>query len=658
VDGSGSRLPYTQCFIGKLLPDYWRRFISKIVGAHTNHASDQKLLVRLFIEWKRLIERELRGEQALLASKSPLEILQIVSSHLSQGCGQSPIDWNAISEEEQVRRISEAWRSICLPFGEEAYRQLSIDEQHKIDLFVWGGCCMHKSHNSTQAGYEAMTKAWSRIKDAAPPVRLITKDNRAAADKGTEEQKARINLLAKGGAIAHNSIMAMVMHNKDDKKGQQDVFNAAYERHFGSRKSFPEVQTARFGSNLQCSVEKVVNRDFYIQFMCDLGNSKAKLTPNKSMFTNLEQNVNAGLHCISTLTEDAAAAVYHEVIDGPYLGDSRRLDANGKPQNLLDKGETHERLLKFIKRIADDPGSALAVDHDAGLPLDFLGQPISRPDVYDAVKQLTPQLPHLKTMIQAFFAGAYAKWQNFVTEFAEDGIIAKMTPEERAAVFLSTTNDINEGALGMLRVALRKSPNLSLQGYNARMLLRKNNLVAYMKEMPASAWTFCQVKARSQKRGGVEKKRRIRMADLRVVRATTNAAARVEKAKKLAEQQAKIDEIMAGVSVVCDESRIAAMKGEDLKLQIQWYRRFDERDAATGERLIQVPPFSKLKVDERRDLVRALALKYSALKAASIGAEDVIGTCDAESKDSNHYEHLDELEEDGDWYETDCEDDY
>jgi hypothetical protein len=106
------------------------------------------------------------------------------------------------------------------------------------------------------------------------------------------------------------------------------------------------------------------------------------------------------------------------------------LDANRKPQNLLNIGETHKRLLKFIKCVADNLCSVLAVDHGAGLLLYFLGQPISHPDIHDAVKQLTLQLPHLKTMIQVFFASAYAKWQNFVTKFAEDGIIAKMTPKE------------------------------------------------------------------------------------------------------------------------------------------------------------------------------------------------------------------------------------
>jgi hypothetical protein len=615
---------YSKCFIGKLSPNYWRKFIWKIVGAHTDHASDQKLLVKLFTEWKRLIDRELRGEEALLASKSPLEILQLISTHIHKQAG-APLDWERLPEEEQVRLVSEAWRSICIPFGEESYRKLSPEEQHKIDMFVWGGCCMHKSHNATQAGYDAMTKAWASIKGAVPPVRLITMDNRALADKGSAAQRARINQLAKGGAVAHNSIMAMVMHHKDDKKGQQDVFKNAFLHSFGFVKTFPEVQTARFGSNLQCSVEKVVNRDFYIKFMQELGDSKAKLSPAKSTLTNLEENVKMGLECLSTLTEDWVAAMYCESVDLEYLARVRGgTDVDGNPENLLDLGPLHTQLLDYIKNIADNPDAALKAWSE-GMPNTFLNRPIKNPEVYRAMMSLAPQLPHLPAMIQAFFRGAHTKWLNFVTEFAENGQLSKMSKEDRAAAFLSTTNDLNEGALGMLRVALRKMPNLSLQGYNARMLLRKNNLVGYMRALPPEAWRFCEMEARRQARGGLERKRRLRMAEARVQRARANAKIRTDRAKKREEQQRRTEEIMAGVQVELDEKVIADMKGEDLNLQIKWYRRLEDVDE-NGEKFIQIPPCSRMKVPEKCALVQSLALKYRMLHGdASVSNEAVSG---------------------------------
>jgi hypothetical protein len=259
--------------------------------------------------------------------------------------------------------------------------------------------------------------------------------------------------------------MAMVMHHKDDKKGQQDIFKNAFLHSFGFVKTFPEVQTARFGSNLQCSVEKVVNRDFYIKFMQELGDAKAKLGPAKSTLTNLEENVKLGLECLSTLTEDWVAAMYCETVDLKYLARVRGgTDADGNPENLLDLGPLHTQLLGYIKKIANDPHAALKTWSE-GMPKTFLNRPIKNPNIYRAMMCLVPQLTHLLAMIQAFFRGTHTKWLNFVTEFAENGELSKMSKEDRVAAFLSTTNNLNKGALGMLRVALRKMPNLSLQGY-------------------------------------------------------------------------------------------------------------------------------------------------------------------------------------------------
>jgi hypothetical protein len=219
---------YTRCFTGKITLEYWKIFITKMVGGMTDHASDQKLLIKLIMNWKRLIDRELRGQNVLLAEKSPVELLQMISDHLHSN-DSVPVDWKLLPEDEQAKLVAEAWRSICIPFGEDAYSKLSPAEQRKVDMFIWSGCSMHKSLNTTKAGYDAMTAEWPKLAGAAPPARLITKDNRATLKKGSEDETERIHALSKGGAAKHNEIMGMVMNNKDDKKGQQDVFRNAYE---------------------------------------------------------------------------------------------------------------------------------------------------------------------------------------------------------------------------------------------------------------------------------------------------------------------------------------------------------------------------------------------------------------------------------------------
>jgi hypothetical protein len=199
-----------------------------MVGGMTDHASDQKLLIKLIMNWKRLIDRELRGQNVLLAKKSPVELLQMIPDHLHSN-NSVPFDWKLLPEHEQAKLGAEAWRSICIPFGEDAYSKLSPAEQRKVDMFIWSGFSMHKSLNTTKAGYDAMTAEWPKLAGAAPLARLITKDNRATIKKGSEGETERIHALSKEGAAKHNEIMGMVMSNKDDKKGQQDVFRNAYD---------------------------------------------------------------------------------------------------------------------------------------------------------------------------------------------------------------------------------------------------------------------------------------------------------------------------------------------------------------------------------------------------------------------------------------------
>jgi hypothetical protein len=218
--------------IGKIDAGFWRNFTRKLSGAQTDHANDQKLLVKLLEQWKRLVDRELRGEQVLLAQNSPLELIKMITSHLREQAHEEAIDWENLPEREEMRLVSDAWRSMCISHGKDAFKELSDEEQFQVDLFVWSGCCMHKSLNTCKAGYAAMSAAWKTIDGSPEPVKLISKDKRDAMNKGTEEQRVRIQSAAQGGAIPHNASCGMVFKNQNDKKGQQDVYNMEYEVRF------------------------------------------------------------------------------------------------------------------------------------------------------------------------------------------------------------------------------------------------------------------------------------------------------------------------------------------------------------------------------------------------------------------------------------------
>jgi hypothetical protein len=325
--------------------------------------------------------------------------------------------------------------------------------------------------------------------------------------------------------------------------------------------------------------------------------SQAKV---KEGLSNLQANVKLGFECPFTLTEDCAAALYCELVDIPYITRVRGGNPEtGKPENLLDLGPYHQQKLDFCKKIAEDPLSALgssSADGATALPKTFEGKQVEHPKVIHAVLRAAVDLPHLPAMIAAFFRGAHAKLDEFVEEFKSDGDIAGLSAEERAAAFLSTTNDVNEGALGMLRVALRKSPNLSLISYNARMLLRKNGVAGFMRTMSRAQWDFCRREAQKRRSGSVERLRRVQLAQARVDRARQYEAERKEKARKAAIKKAASDARMATLEVELDEAKIGKLTGEKLKLQLEWHKLRAVIDPETKKNIVSGT--SKLKVAE------------------------------------------------------------
>lgn len=66
----------------------------------------------------------------------------------------------------------------------------------------------------------------------------------------------------------------------------------------------------------------------------------------------------------------------------------------------------------------------------------------------NAICYLSSSLPHLKTMFLALLEGVLVTWGRFSAESNEDGVIARLTGEEKKLNWTLTTNDANEGARG------------------------------------------------------------------------------------------------------------------------------------------------------------------------------------------------------------------
>jgi hypothetical protein len=503
-------------------------------------------------------------------------------------------------------RLHPLWRSVCIPYGEEAYQALSVEEQAEIDTFVWAGCCMHKGMNATKGGYDAMGTMWASLTGVTPPVKMVTKDNRTALETAPEDERKRIQGLSKGGAAKLTELLGALLRNKDDKKGQQSMYKIAFEKKFGKQHAFPETNQTRFGSHLQAAVELVLYLEWYQEFMVQIRDGKTR-----PAFTNMEQNIVFGLACLATLTELCAAALYNELVDRPYMQHVRSAEADGV--NLLDLGPLHDQVLAYTERMANDPDAiltALSSKADEDLPLIFTGALPERPAVLRAVSSRAAQLPHLKTMLGAFFKGAHAKWVTFTEEFTQDSKISKLTVDQRRAAFLHPTNDRNEGALGRLRVILRRCPNMTLRAYNCRMVIKYNDVVGWLRTKSSEQRTTIRQRAREAYRKYSAYTERMRLASIKAKRAVNNAARFEELARKHAARRKRDDELLADKSVELDSAIILKMKGAELNLQIKLIRRLMITNPVDGKSILPVG-IGSLNVEAKQLALRDVVEEWS-----------------------------------------------
>lgn len=106
-----------------------------------------------------------------------------------------------------------------------------------------------------------------------------------------------------------------------------------------------------------------------------------------------------------------------------------------------------------------------------------------QPDVMYGVLQLAPTLPHLRPLVQAFFESTLETWLHFSAEFVEGGAIDGTIMSECLQVWMQTTNDLNEGALGSFQKAARDNGSISLLYYNRKTMYKLNDTAIYMQTL-------------------------------------------------------------------------------------------------------------------------------------------------------------------------------
>ena len=204
-------------------------FFAPLHGMNGDHAKDQKKLAKLLKEIKEYFIHETLGEEKLLEMN-----ISDVNNFLIKADNQKIAEaggldkWNALSDAEKLEANAKAMSAIVLRLGHEAYSHLPEDEKCRVDFFIWVGCAMHKDLNCVKGGNAEMT-AWWDENHVTDPVLLANKDNTAVLEQADDSDdftsaEQRAYDVSSGGGIKLASLAGMLFNNKNDKIGQQDMY--------------------------------------------------------------------------------------------------------------------------------------------------------------------------------------------------------------------------------------------------------------------------------------------------------------------------------------------------------------------------------------------------------------------------------------------------
>jgi hypothetical protein len=541
-------------------------------GNGSDHSEDQKKLNRLLLEWKTLCDRLLRGKEAMktMELEELVRVLWEESMKKIEDVGGHEA-WDSLSEDEKDARDRIAYDNLCSKLGKDIWNGLSEDIRLEASLFIWAGCAMHKEMNATKGGADRMAEFWKN-NNLTPPMKLFNRDNAAAAASGTSLAQDRANEISQGGAIKVASLAGLLFNHKDDKKGLQDTYRNFFEHHLGYPVYFPKTSGTRFQSHLEASSELIVHLPLYLDLLVEVKDNKEKVN-----FNHLEHNVYTALQDTPTLTEMAALALYLLAISHPYM---RVVRGSGERRvNAIDLAAFHEEVKAHCQKLIDNPDLMLAPD--ACFTTGTLdGNVWERPEAFYAVHRLAPSLPHLRGCFVSFVEGALDTWGRFTSEFTHGGAIDRLTEDQRKKVFISATNDHNEGALGCTRKAFWRSGTLSLRRHNAATTYKMNGTRAYMKNvLTHSQRTRLRQASRQYQKTNPDSKRRKEQAAYDSQKAKEKRQRVSEHLEKIADAESFLDNLKLELDVTALQAGLKSNKQKisvsEMKAQIDWHRRLD-----------------------------------------------------------------------------------
>ncbi|KAF7336494.1 hypothetical protein MSAN_02304100 [Mycena sanguinolenta] len=134
-----------------------RDFLRILKGLNGDHASVEKGTAMGVKDLKIEAAIQELGEKAL-AGKEFLELVHYLAAWNAKKIAEAGGEdgWNALSPAQQAERDKNLMAEIVSVLGKEAYDALAPEDRRTLDLFIWGGCCMHKDLNSFRGGNAEM----------------------------------------------------------------------------------------------------------------------------------------------------------------------------------------------------------------------------------------------------------------------------------------------------------------------------------------------------------------------------------------------------------------------------------------------------------------------------------------------------------------------
>lgn len=590
---------YNESPLGRDAPLTESELWGKFKGFLSDHANDQKKLFSILEDWKRRVDRDARG-RAYLDSLPPMEVFDFFVRN-AQRCMADiggADKWDLLSDSDKQRLQAESTATAIRELGEERFNALSEAEKRWGDLFIWGGCDMHKAMNSEKWGATFMEAWWTSVMarkmgaEADAPMWLFNKANAAAvADETASSSKELAEQSTKRGGVKTTDLAGGIFRHKYHKKGQQDNFRWYFAAILGYMIQFPDTSNTRFGSHGMAATELLAHLSIYLEFL-----EIVRRVKDAGTFNNMEKNLYSALQDRGTLSELAVLALYSQTVTIPYLLYVR----SSTQRNGLTLGPFHARVIEHCQRIADSPEILLGNDAPSTSAILDGGQ-WERPEICYTIHRLDQagELPHLRPLITAFFAGAVHGWGRFTTEFAPGGRVDLATPAELDAAHMRPTNDVCEGTLGSTIRAKARSPAKTLRMINASAVHKQNNTEAFKAaHTTEEIEKFVRRKAREEDTGHALQEVRAEHARVQKEKSERKEASRKARKAKRTARDNILEQLEIHLEPAFWDNSTASRQPtvKDISLQLSWLR--------VPSRGVKVPV--GLSKGRRADLVQAL----------------------------------------------------